>query len=248
MLAFLECLSAKNVRQESGFLLVSSTFYEFENYTSSRVTTPKFLKPGRIEFRARLPEDTHSVARIQASLDSSSESFINLLVKYLEVYQSYRMQLPKSVKMIIPKSAHDLSENGFHIFGIEWTYTGVSFFWNGETSQVLPFGRKIAQEMTQKSETLQLTLDVSYPTRRMHLPAFEQTRFLRAKNTSCSALVIDYLKVYEKIDPGQAAGAECLEVRNEATEVQFSKLNPRNCQPIGTSRKDRELGNYLIKC
>lgn len=122
-----------------GFLFVTSKFYEYENYTSSKITTPKFLKPGRFEIRAQLPNDSISVTRIQASLDSSQEFVINALVNFQEIYQSFQMQ-SKPVKNLIYDQNNVFKNDGFHIFGFEWTYEKLIFFWENKYTKEMKFG------------------------------------------------------------------------------------------------------------
>lgn len=123
-----------------GFLFVTSKFYEYENYTSSKITTPKFVKPGRFEVRAKLPNDQMSVTRIQTSIDSSQESFINAIVKFQETYQSFKMQT-KLIKNEVFDQPNISEQNEFHIFGFEWTYEKLVFFWDKTFTTEMKFGK-----------------------------------------------------------------------------------------------------------
>src|SRR5699024_2789587 len=102
-----------------------------------------FIRPGRVEIRAKLPEDNISVVRIQASYDSSQENFINLLALQMNIYQSFQMQSDLKF-MCISKSILSLTKNGFNVIGFEWTYSGMQFFLNVQYSEEIAFGKSDA--------------------------------------------------------------------------------------------------------
>lgn len=101
--------------------------------------------------------------------------------------------------------------------------------------------------MSLKNSALQMTIEVSYPTRRMHFlndETYSMTMNLKSKKLSCAALVIDYVKMYEK-EENLTVEPKCNNVMNE--NVKF-ELDEKTCKVIPKKQTDTksELKNILI--
>ena len=84
--------------------------------------------------------------------------------------------------------------------------------------------------MKEQNDKLQLTIEVSYPTRRMHLFKGDLTEILKAKPTTCTALVLDYVKVFEEILVNSENLPNCDNKPNEADDLKVAKLDNKTCE------------------
>ncbi len=101
---------------------------------------------------------------------------------------------------------------------------------------------------------LQMTIEVSYPTRRMHIlnnDFYSLTLNLKTKKLACTALVIDYVKLYANIEKRELE-PECNSFgeKNETIVKNIDKTTckvlPTKTESIFTGTKTFELTEKLI--